>query len=116
LAGIIYDIEELPEPIPIERNQLSEGMELIDIETSFEPYAEEIQEHVKGRHWHIGYYIQENDQYVEAIGFKNEQGMWDIYFEDEVEEDSLNPGDQEQSLIFTVKSHSEAEEKFKEFV
>jgi predicted RNase H-like HicB family nuclease len=117
LAGILYDNEELPEPIPIESNQLTEGMELIDIETSFEPYAVEIQEHLKGRHWHIGYYIQENDQYIEAIGFKNDQGMWDIYYEDEDEENLLNknPRDSDRPL-FTVKSHTEAEEKFKEYV
>ncbi|MCM3768452.1 hypothetical protein M3234_26585 [Neobacillus niacini] len=81
-------------------------------------YFDEIQEHLKGRHWHIGCYIEEQDEYIEAIGFKNEQGMWDIFFEDEAEEDFLNknPEEQDQSLLFTVKSHSEAEEKFKQFV
>ncbi|WP_409300474.1 type II toxin-antitoxin system HicB family antitoxin [Peribacillus sp. SCS-155] len=111
LAGIIYDNEELPEPIPIPSNNLSQGMELINVETSFEPYAEEIQEHLKGRHWHIGYYVEENDEFIEAIGFKNDQGMWDIFYEDYSEEEHSD-----DNLLFTVKLHSEAEEKFNQFV
>jgi predicted RNase H-like HicB family nuclease len=114
LAGILYDNEELPEPVPIESKQLMEGMELIEIETSFEPYAGEIQEQLKGRHWHIGYYIEETEEYMEAIGFKNEHGMWDIFFE-EFEGDS-SAGVQDPPLLFTVTSHIEAEEKFKRFV
>jgi predicted RNase H-like HicB family nuclease len=110
LAGILYDNEELPEPVPIPSNMLSQGMELIDVETSFDTYPEEIQEHLKGRHWHIGYYAQEMDEYIEAIGFKNDQGMWDIFYEYDSEE---HP---EDTLLFTVKSHSEAEERFKQFV
>lgn len=74
LAGILYDNEELPEPIPIQSNHLSQGMELIEVETSLEPYAEEIEEHLKGRHWHICYYVEENDDFIEAIGYKNDQG------------------------------------------
>jgi predicted RNase H-like HicB family nuclease len=112
LAGFLYDNEELPEPIPIQSNKLSQGMELIDMETSFDQYAEEILEHLKGRHWHIGYYIEENDEYIEAIGFKNDKGMWDIFFEDDSEE----KGHPEGTLLFTVRLHSEAEEKFKQFV
>ena len=119
LAGILYDNEDLPEPIPIQSNRLSKGMELIDVETSFEPYADEIQEHLKGRHWHIGYYVEENGEYIEAIGFKNDQGMWDIFFEDfsvEGENKSNGPEYPEKSLLFTVKLYSEAEEKFNQFV
>ncbi|WP_240620190.1 type II toxin-antitoxin system HicB family antitoxin [Peribacillus acanthi] len=112
LAGFLYDNEELPKPIPIDDNKLSSEMELIDIETSFEPYAEEIQEHLKGRHWHIGYYVEENDEYIEAIGFKNDNGTWDIFYEDYSEEED-HP---DHTLLFTVKLHSEAEEKFKQFV
>ena len=112
LAGILYDNENLPEPISIENNCISKGMELINVETSFEPYAEEIQEHLKGRHWHIGYYVEENDEYIEAIGFKNDRGMWDIFYEDNTEEEET-PYD---NILFTVKLYSEAEEKFKQFV
>ncbi|MGM0877429.1 MAG: type II toxin-antitoxin system HicB family antitoxin [Bacillota bacterium] len=43
LAGILYDNEDLPAPIPIQSNHLSKGMELIDVETSFDSYAKEIQ-------------------------------------------------------------------------
>jgi predicted RNase H-like HicB family nuclease len=124
LAGILYDNEDLPEPIPIQSDRLSKGMELIDVETSFEPYADELQEHLKGRHWHIGYYVEENGEYIEAIGFKNDQGMWDIFFEDYSEEEEFksdnssyrNPQYQDTALLFTVKFHSEAEEKFNQFV
>lgn len=125
LAGILYDNEDLPEPIPIQSNRLSKGMELIDVETSFEPYADEIQEHLKGRHWHIGYYVEENDEFIEAIGFKNDQGMWDIFFEDYSEEEEFesfnssynkNPEYPNNTLLFTAKLRSEAEEKFNQFV
>jgi predicted RNase H-like HicB family nuclease len=122
LAGILYDNEELPESIPIQCNYLSQGMELVDVETSFEPYAEEIQEHLKGRHWHISYYVEENDEFIEAIGFKNEQGTWDIFFEDYSKEEEVETFDSsykknpENPLLFTVKFQSDAEEKFNLFV
>ncbi|WP_078433684.1 HicB family protein [Metabacillus halosaccharovorans] len=112
LAGILYDNENLPVPISIENNCICEGVELIEVETSFEPYAEEIQEHLKGRHWHIGYYVEENDEYIEAIGFKNDKGTWDIFYEDNSDEKET-PDD---NILFTVKLHFEAEEKFKQFV
>lgn len=124
LAGILYDNEELPELIPINSNDLSEGMEFIDIETSFVPYAEEIKEHLKGRHWHITYYDEENDDFIEAIGYRNEHETWDIFFEycsdDDIEIfDSFcnkNPEYPDYPLLFTVKFRSEAEEKFNRFV
>lgn len=125
LAGILYDNVELPEPSYLNRNDLSEGMELVEIETSFEPYAEEIKEHLKGRHWHITYYDEENDDYIEAIGYKNEQGMWDIYFEDfstKVEYDNFDSPNQKKlkypmdPLLFSVKFYSDAEEKFSQYV
>ena len=101
LAGILYDNEELPEPLSLNSNDLSKEMELVEIETSLELYAEEIKEHLKGRHWHIDYYNDDDIPIFGAIGFKNEKDMWDIYFED--------------SLLFTVKLHSEAEEKFNQY-
>lgn len=125
LAGILYDNEDLPEPLPIPINRLSAGMELINIETSFEPYAEEIEEHLKGRHWHIGYYDKDTEEYIEAIGFKNKQGMWDILLEDISGYDGLlsahsfernHPEYPDHTFLFTVKNHSEAEEKFNQFV
>lgn len=102
LAGILYDNEELPEPSLLNSNDLSKEMELVEIETSFELYAKEIKEHLKGRHWHIDYYNDDDIPIFGAIGFKNQQGMWDIYFED--------------SLLFTVKFYSEAEDKFSQYV
>lgn len=121
LAGILYDNEELPEPISIQSNHLSNGIELIEVETSFAPYADEIEEHLKGRHWHISYYVEENDDFIEAIGYKNDQGTWDIFFEycseDEIKIfDSLYKKNPDYPLLFTVKLRSEAEEKFKQFV
>jgi predicted RNase H-like HicB family nuclease len=124
LAGTLYDNEDLPEHIPIQSNRLSKGMELINVETSFEPYADEIQEHLKGRHWHIGYYVEENGEYIEAIGFKNDQGLWDIFYENYSEGEEIksinssnrNPEDPDSTLLFTVKFYSEAEEKFNKFV
>ncbi|MDZ5472237.1 type II toxin-antitoxin system HicB family antitoxin [Bacillus sp. 31A1R] len=112
LAGILYDNEELPEPIPIQSDRLSPEMELINIETLFEPYGQEIQEHLKGRHWHIGYYDEDTEEYLEAIGFKNDQGMWDIFYEFYSEEE----GDHIETFLFTVKLRSEAEERFKQYV
>lgn len=109
LAGFVYDNEKVPEPIPIPSNRLSKRMELIKIETSIDQYAEEIEEHLKGRHWHIGYYVEGSDEYFEAIGFKNEQGNWDIFYSEEKE-------DSNEVLLFTVKLEFEAYEKFKQFV
>lgn len=99
-------------------------MELIDIETSFEPYAEEVQEHLKYRHWNITYYCEEKDDYFEAIGYKNEQGTWDIFFNDCPKDykklfDSFckkNPDDPNDLFLFTVKLRADAEEKFFQLV
>ncbi|KAB7672043.1 type II toxin-antitoxin system HicB family antitoxin [Bacillus sp. B1-b2] len=112
LAGFLYDNEEIPSPIPIQKEQLSKGMEIIEVETSFEPYAEQIKEHLRGRHWHISYYDDKTNTSIEAIGFKNKQGMWDIYYIDDQEEAEND----EQQLLFTVKHYKEAEEKFFHFV
>lgn len=67
LAGILDDNESLPKPIPIQSESISKGMELIEVETSFHPYYDEIKQHLKGRHWHITYYIEEHDEEIEAI-------------------------------------------------
>ncbi|MFJ5566188.1 type II toxin-antitoxin system HicB family antitoxin [Lysinibacillus xylanilyticus] len=125
LAGILYDNEELPKPIPIQRNKLSQGMELIDVKTSFEPYAEEIQEHLKNRHWHIYYYAEEYEEEIEAIGYKNDQGKWDIQFGDYSEKEEIlffdslhrrNPEWPFNIILFSVHTRSEAQEKFNQFV
>lgn len=56
---------------------------------------------------HISYYDEENDDFIEAIGFKNEQDTWDIFWEFCSEE---------ETLLFTVKTRTEAKEKFEQFV
>ncbi len=112
LAGFLYDNEEIPATVPIQKEQLSDGMELIEVETSMASYAEEIKEHLRGRHWHIGYYEHGLD--FEAFGFKNARGLWDIFYE-ESEAGELS-GHPDLTHLFTVKTHSEAEEKFKQFV
>jgi len=125
LAGILYDNESLPKPIPIQNESLSMGMELIDVETSFNPYSDEIKEHLKGRHWHIINYIEEYEEEIEAIGYKNNQGNWDIFFGDYSEEEesqffdsSYNKNSEypESIRLFSVKLRSEAQEKFNQFV
>ncbi|OXS76499.1 HicB family protein [Lysinibacillus sp. KCTC 33748] len=125
LAGILYDNEELPKPIPIQSNNLSQGMDLIHVKTSFEPYAEEIQEHLKNAHWHIDYYAEEYEERIEAIGYKNDQGKWDIQFGDYSEEEEIlffdsshrrNPEWPFNMILFSVHTRSEAQEKFNQFV
>ncbi|PEJ59328.1 HicB family protein [Bacillus sp. AFS002410] len=125
LAGILYDNESLPIPIPIQKELLTKGMELIDVETSFIPYSNEIKEHLKGRHWHIAYYIEEYEEEIEAIGYKNDRGEWDIFFGDYSEEEEAlffdstykkNSPFPESIILFSVKLRSEAQEKFNQFV
>ena len=125
LAGILYDNEDLPEPSIIQSEQLSEGMELIDIETTLSLYSDEIMENLKGRHWHISYYVEEFDENIEAIGYKNDQGEWDIFFEDYTEEEETYFFDSSykkasewpyEYILFSVHSRSEAQDKFNQFV
>lgn len=56
IAGIIFDNDPVPEPISIVRDHLTEDMEFIGIETCYEDYQKEIEEHLQGRHWHIDYW------------------------------------------------------------
>lgn len=126
LAGILYDNEDLPKPLPIQSKDLLKGMEIIDIGTATGLDSEEIKEHLEGRHWHISYYLEDNeDEIIEAIGYKNDQGEWDIFFDDySKEEETLffdstynkNPDWPDETLLFTVHLRSEAQEKFNQFV
>lgn len=36
--------------------------------------------HVGEGHWHVVYY--EGNYSIEAIGFENEEGTWDVFFND----------------------------------
>lgn len=126
LAGILYDNEDLPKPLPIQNKDLLEGMEIIDIETATSLDSEEIKEHLKGRHWHISYYLEDNeDEVIEAIGYKNDQGEWDIFFDDYSEDEEphffdssyrKNPEWPYDIILFSVHLRSEAQEKFNHFV
>lgn len=96
LAGMLYDNETLPPPMPFHCDDASQ--QYIEMETSFEPYAEEINAHLRGRHWHIDYYDANDTTLFSAVGYKNENGQWDIYFND--------------ALLFTVIRYAEAEKQF----
>jgi hypothetical protein len=101
-------------------------MEITDIETTISLYSEEIKEHLKGRHWHISYYLEDNeDEVIEAIGYKNDQGEWDIFFDDyPMEKETLffdptykkSYDRPDEILLFSVHLRCEAQEKFNQFV
>jgi len=125
LAGILYDNEDLPEPSIIQSEHLSEGMEIVDIETTLNLYSDEIMENLKGRHWHISYYVESFDENIEAIGYKNDQGEWDIFFEDYTEDEETYFFDSSYKknsewpydyILFSAHSRSEAQNKFNQFV
>jgi len=67
LAGILDDNESIPKPIPIQIESISNGMELIEVETSFQPYDDEIKQHLIGRHWHMTFFIEEHEEEIEVI-------------------------------------------------
>lgn len=124
IAGMIYDNDDVPEPVMIPLDQLSEGMEMIEIETCYEDYKKEIDEHLRLRHWHIDYWDEEQGS-ISTIGFRNERGSWDIYFSDYTSDEEVRILDQHYSrtsnspnewLLFTVRSRSEGEEKVYSFI
>jgi predicted RNase H-like HicB family nuclease len=124
IAGIIYDNDVVPEPVMIPTEQLSEDMEIIEIETCYEDYKKEIEEHLLGRHWHIDYWDEEFGV-ISTFGFRNEQGTWNIYFSEHTSDDKAKFLDKHYKrtsnssnewLLFTVKSRSEAEEKVYNFI
>lgn len=124
IAGIIYDKDVVPEPIIIPKEQLSDDMEVIEIETCYEDYKNEIEENLRLRHWHIDYWDEENGS-ISTIGFQNDRGSWDIYFSEEtsvIEEEILDQlykrtsDSSKEWLLFTVNSRSEAEEKVYHFI
>ncbi|MFF2876183.1 type II toxin-antitoxin system HicB family antitoxin [Gottfriedia sp. NPDC057991] len=125
LAGILDDNETLPKPIPIQIKSISNGMELIEVETSFQPYYDNIKQQLFGRHWHITFFIEEHEEEIEAIAYKNNQGLWDILFEDyskfeeELYFDSSYkklPEHPKGIILFSAKLRTEAQEKFNQFV
>jgi predicted RNase H-like HicB family nuclease len=124
IAGIIYDNDEVPQPVIIPNDQLNENMEVIEIETCYEDYKKEIEEHLRFRHWHIDYWDEEHGS-ISTIGFQNELGTWDIYFSNHISGEeakildlhykrtSISPA---EWLLFTVQSRSEGEVKVYNFI
>ncbi|MBT2698485.1 hypothetical protein J7E79_13805 [Bacillus sp. ISL-40] len=39
-------------------------------------------------HWHIDYYCDKTDFYTTATGYLNDEGSWDIFF-NELEDDEM---------------------------
>lgn len=124
IAGILYDNDAVPESVIIPNDQISEDMEVIEIETCYEDYKKEIDEHLQGRHWHIDYWDEEHSA-ISTIGFRNEFGTWNIYFNEPTSVDEARILDQNYKrtsnspnewLLFTVRSRSEGEEKVYHFI
>lgn len=72
---------------------------------------------VEEGHWHLGYY--EGKYCIEAIGFRNEEGTWDVFFNHLDDEDvqklfgSAYELDNDFGvLIFKTKDYEEAQIKF----
>lgn len=77
LAAILYDNEELPTNSPIPADRVTKHMELISLKPTYTPYAEEIEEHLIWRHWHIDFNRDSRSKY-KAVAYKNEDGLWDV--------------------------------------
>ncbi|WP_078427553.1 hypothetical protein [Alkalihalobacterium alkalinitrilicum] len=75
-------------------------------------------------HWHLDFYCDESDFYTSATGFWNEEGSWDVFFNEysndelyklfggfnyEIDEDF-------GVLIFKAKDYDEAHDKFVKWV
>lgn len=108
IAGIIYDNDVVPVPVNIPNDQLCEDMEVIEIETCYEDYKKEIDEHLFGRHWHIDYWDEEHGS-ISTIGFRNELGTWDIYFSEHI-------SDEEAKILDQHCKRTEGEEKVYNFI
>lgn len=77
--------------------------------------------HVGEGHWHIGYY--EGKYSIEAIGFENVEGTWDVFFNELDYEDLQKLFGSEYEidkefcvLIFKAKDYEEAQSKFSKWV
>ncbi|MFC5649957.1 DUF3986 family protein [Paenibacillus solisilvae] len=72
-------------------------------------------------HFHIGYY--EDNYCIEATGFQNEDGGWDVFFNDLDEEDirllfdsSCEINNEFGVLLFKAADYEDAENKFVNWV
>lgn len=119
LARYLYDNEDLPSRAPIPANLVTKEMELVFIKTSYSDYAEEIENHLPGRHWHIDFNRDWESDY-KAVVYKNELGLWDVRIDGdlpiEIEPEKLLQLCPTYPLICTVRRRVEAEEAFDSFV
>lgn len=72
-------------------------------------------------HWHLGYY--EDNYVIEATGFENATGTWDVFYNELDDEDVVKLFDSKYEidkdfgvLIFKAKDYEEAEDKFHDWV
>lgn len=119
LAGYLYDNEDLPSQAPIPAKLVTEEMELIFIKTSYSDYANEIEEHLPGRHWHINFNRDWDSDFI-AVAYKNKQGLWDVRVDGDL---PIEMGPEKllqlcptYPVICTVRRRVEAEEAFDSFV
>jgi len=75
-------------------------------------------------HWHLDYFSKETDFYTTAIGFWNEEGSWDVFF-NELEDNEMYKlfGSLEYKLdkdfgvlLFKANDFDEAHVKFVKWV
>jgi hypothetical protein len=112
LGAMLEEGKTLPEPKPSQNFKLKTNEKAVSLGVKLSDYEER---HLANQHWHIIY-----DQYFEAMGFKNEQGTWDIFYDD-FQEPGLFPAGNERDadfgiLLFQVDSYDEAYEKFYQWV
>ncbi|MCM3617693.1 hypothetical protein M3936_08875 [Sutcliffiella horikoshii] len=75
-------------------------------------------------HWHLDYFCEETDYYTSATGFWNEEGSWEIYF-NEIEDAELYKLFDGQGytrdkdfgvLLFKANDFDEAHDRFVKWV
>ncbi len=122
LAGKEEDNEALPVPQPAGKLRCKRNQTVVLVEVCMPEYRELIEQDMVGRHWHIGYYEHGHD--IEAVGYKNEEGDWDIYLDCVgAKYDDLFSSDHPRNdyyggvpLLFKARIYDEAAEKFKGWV
>lgn len=72
-------------------------------------------------HWHLDYYCEETDFYTMATGFWNDEGNWDVFFNDDEIDKLFDSLDSEIDkdigvLLFKAKDFDDAHNKFIKWV
>lgn len=80
IALILEDNEVLPPSTEYKEITLSKTQELIEVQVYLTEYKDQIDHQLKYRHFHPGYY--KNNQCIEGIAIKNTDGLWKVYFDD----------------------------------